>query len=195
MEARPMRLSDLYTVPSAITFGRLALAVGMPFWVGGPWILPAYLLAIATDILDGVVARRLGRSTRAGAAFDGWVDKILHVNLGWALAVADQIPDWYVAAWCAREIIQAPLVFVLIHRFRTAKSSPNATSVIGRATAVSLFVAVVLALLHRDALLPTVLAGVLGSASGLHYAVRHLRPLPAPAPPAPGYREGARLSA
>src|SRR5687768_3388979 len=102
---RPMHIRDLWTLPSALTLLRLGLAASMPFCVGGPWLGPAYALAIATDVLDGILARATGTATRAGAAFDGWTDKILHVNLGWALALADVIPDWYVACWCAREVV------------------------------------------------------------------------------------------
>lgn len=185
-----MRLHDLLTLPSALTLLRLLLAAAMPFWVGGPWVLPMYLLAIATDIFDGVLARRTGTATRAGAAFDGWVDKVLHVNLGWALAVADVIPDWFLLAWCARELVQGPLVPVLVHRFRTAKAPEPRTSFLGRATAVLLFGSVVLVLVGRDATALTLLTGAAGLAAGLQYAwfflhdfrMKEKRPVPATPP-------------
>jgi CDP-diacylglycerol--glycerol-3-phosphate 3-phosphatidyltransferase len=160
----------------------------MPLWLGGPWLLPLYVLAVLTDVVDGAVARRTGTATRAGAAFDAWVDKILHVNLGWALAVADLIPDVWLLAWFARELIQAPLVFVLIHRFRTAKAPPPETSLLGRATAVSLFLAVVVTLAGADATLPTAATGVLGLSAGIQYALRYLpnRPESVERPTLPG---------
>lgn len=174
-----MHLKDLWTLPSALTLVRLVLAVGMPFWLGGPWVLPLYVLAVLTDVVDGMLARRTGTATRAGAAFDAWVDKILHVNLAWAMAVADLIPDVWLLAWFARELIQAPLVFVLVHRFRTAKAPPPRTSVLGRVTAVTLFGSVVLALAGLDATLPTLVTGILGFTAGIQYAWRYLPERPA----------------
>lgn len=169
-----MRFRDLYTAASAITVARLGLAIAAPWWAPTSWAVWVYLLALATDVLDGEVARRTGTCTRAGAAFDGWVDKILHVNLGWSLAVADRIPDVWMLAWCAREILQAPMVFLLVHRFRTAEAPPPRTSVWGRLTAVALAVAVVSVLVGADALVPTVVAGVAGTASGVWYGARYL---------------------
>lgn len=125
-------------------------------------------------MVDGEIARRTGTATRAGAMYDGWVDKILHVNLGWSLAVADRIPDVWMLAWCAREILQAPMVFLFAHRFRTAQGPPPQTTPLGRATAFSLFASAALVLLGRDAAFPTLLTGVLGTAAALHYGWRYV---------------------
>src|SRR5262245_51591078 len=93
-----VHLRDIWNPAGALTLSRLAIAAGMPFLLPTPWALPAYLLAIATDVVDGMVARRMGTASASGAALDGWIDKILHVNLGWSLAVADRIPDWWMLA-------------------------------------------------------------------------------------------------
>ncbi len=164
-----MRLQDLATAAGGITLFRLVLAAGAPWWATGPLALLVYLIAIGSDVLDGEVARRTGTATRAGAAFDAWVDKALHVNLGWTLAVRDLVPDWFMLAWCARELLQGPFVPFLVHRFRTAKTPPPATSGWGRATAVALFASMVVVLLGYDGTVPTVLTGVLGTIAGVHY--------------------------
>jgi len=132
------------------------------------------------------VARRMGCATRSGAAFDAWVDKTLHVNLAWALAVADRIPDWYVAAWCARELIQGPSVVFLMHRFRTATAPPPRTSLLGRATAVTLSASVLAVLLGYDALYLTIVTGVLGTLAGLHYMTIYVPKKPLRLPGSPG---------
>lgn len=164
-----MRLQDLVTAAGGITLFRLVLAGAAPWWATSRLALLVYLIAIASDVLDGEVARRTGTSTRAGATFDAWVDKALHVNLGWTLAVRDVIPDWFMLAWCAREILQGPFVPILVHRFRTGKAPVPRTSPWGRATAVALFLSVGVTLLGRDATVLTVLTGILGTIAGIRY--------------------------
>lgn len=170
----PMRLADLWTVPSAITAVRFVFAATVPWWFEHPAALAIYVTACVSDMLDGEVARRTGTCTRAGAVLDAWVDKALHVNLGWSLALADRIPDAWMLAWCAREILQAPMVFVCAYRFRTATSVPPATTLWGRATAVSLFAAVCATLLGFDATFATVVTGVCGVVAGIDYGWRYL---------------------
>lgn len=170
-----MRFGDLANAAGFVTLLRLPLAVAMPFLVDGPWVLPAYLFALATDVADGWIARRTGTASAAGAALDGWLDKVLHVNLAWSLAVRDVVPDHWMALWFSRELIQAPLVPVLVHRFRTERGPTPRTSVWGRATAILLAVSLVLAMLDLDATIPTWATGVTGTIAGLLYAARHLR--------------------
>ncbi|MFZ5478642.1 MAG: CDP-alcohol phosphatidyltransferase family protein [Myxococcota bacterium] len=169
----PMRLSDLWTLASAISGVRLVIACVLPFLVDGPWALPAYLLALATDVADGWVARRTGTGSDAGAALDGWLDKILHVNLAWALAVRDRVPDWFLLCWFAREILQLAMFPFLMHRFRVGTGPRPRTSEWGRATAIVLAVAMVAALVGLDATLLTLATGALGVVAGLDYARLH----------------------
>lgn len=169
-----MHLRQLYNVAGALTFSRLLLAAAMPFVVPTPWGLWVYLLALLTDVADGAVARRTGTASAAGAAFDGWVDKTLHVNLGWTLAVLDLMPDWWLLAWFSRELIQVAMHPILMHNFRTGQGPAPRTSLLGRVTAVLLAVSVVTVLLDGNALVSTVLTGVFGTAAGLHYGWIHL---------------------
>lgn len=171
-----MRLRDLYNLAGILTGLRLLIAAIVPFFVHGPWLFWLYVFALFTDVIDGVVARRMGHASRAGAAWDGWVDKTLHVNLAWSLCVADRIPDWWMLLWFSRELIQGPLVPVLVHRFRVADGPRPRTSLVGRATSILLAIAVLMALRGFDATTPTIGVGVLGTLAGLGYARRHLVP-------------------
>lgn len=176
-----MRLADLNNLAGFVTLLRLPLAVAAPF-LPPAWLFAAYLFGLLTDVLDGPIARRTGTTSAAGAALDGWLDKVLHVNVGWTLAVRDVVPDWFMLCWFSRELIQGPLVPVLIHRFRTQKGEAPRTSPWGRATAILLAVAFAMAMAGVDATVPTVLSGVTGTVAGLHYAVRHLRRRETPDP-------------
>lgn len=177
-----MQLRQLYNVAGALTFSRLLLAAAMPFVVPTPWGLWVYLFALLTDVVDGAVARRTGTASAAGAAFDGWVDKTLHVNLGWTLAVLDRMPDWWMLAWFSRELIQVVMHPVLMHNFRTGRGPAPRTSLLGRITAILLAVSTVTVLCDGDALVPTVLTGAFGTAAGLHYGWIHLLAHPLFAP-------------
>lgn len=150
------------------------MAGTLPYAIGTPELLPLYLFAIWTDVADGYVARRWNHATRAGAAFDAWVDKALHVNLGWAMAVADIVPDWFMLCWFSRELIQLPMHFFLMHRFRTEEAPPPRTSAWGRATAMTLALAFCVVLggwpASSAALWLTGLTGALGVVASLHYA-------------------------
>ena len=169
-----MSLRQLWNLAGALTLLRLALAAAMPFALRAGWALPVYLFALGTDVADGWTARRTGPASAAGAAFDGWVDKTLHVNLGWAMAVEDRMPDVYLLAWFAREILQVLMHPVLMHRFRRGEGPAPRTSLLGRITATSLAISVVLELVGAESLLPTVVTGVAGTAAGLHYGWIHL---------------------
>lgn len=170
-----MRVHDLWTPAGALTTVRLVFAGTLPFALSTPFVLPLYLFAVWTDVADGVVARRFGHATRAGAAYDAWVDKALHVNLGWAIALSDRVPDWYMLCWFSRELIQLPMHFFLMHRFRTANAPPPRTSAWGRATALSLALAFVGVLggwpQSAGVLVLTLLTGVLGTIASVDYGL------------------------
>ena len=168
-----MRLSDLYTLASALTLGRLAIAASLPWLEPTPWLLPAYGVALLTDVLDGMVARRTGTASEAGAVLDAWCDKILHVNLALVLVVAGRFPAMWMAALFAREILQATMILPLIHRIRLRRGPLPATSALGRVSTVLVAVVLALAILGST---PTWLVAVTGAASiaaGLQYGWIH----------------------
>lgn len=166
-----VRFADLATVASSLSLLRIALAAVLPL-LPQPWWLPVYLLAVATDVVDGMVARRTGTVSAAGATLDAWADKILHVNVAWTLVNAGVIPGWWMSAWFAREILQVPMVFALVHRWRTGVGTPR-TRLSGRLTTILLSVLTVLALVGWPSLLLTVAVLVLGLMAGIDYARLH----------------------
>jgi len=174
-----VHFADIANAASALTLLRLLLGALVPF-AGIDALAWLYGLAILTDVLDGPVARRQGTASPAGATLDAWADKVLHVNLAWTLVNADRMPAAYMLAWFSRELVQATLIPVLVHRWRTGIGQPQ-TSAWGRATAIGLFVAVCSVLLGIEARPATVLTGLLGTVAGLDYARVHLSPLLAPA--------------
>ncbi len=168
-----MRFSHLWNLAGLLTLARLVAACAMPWLEPTPWLLPVYLVALVTDVLDGWVARRTGTTSAAGAALDAWVDKILHVNLLWSLTLADRMPVMWMPALFARELIQAPMIPLLVRRFRKLEGPPPASSWVGRGATIGLAVTTVSAIVGHPS---QVLAGstaLLSIAAGFDYARVH----------------------
>jgi phosphatidylglycerophosphate synthase len=170
-----MSWRDLLSWATAITAVRALIAVIIT-WVPVPYRLPLYLFALLTDVADGTVARAMGTESRAGAILDGWVDKTLHVNLAWAMAVEDRFPDWFLLCWFSREILQAPMVPILTRRFRLAKGPSPSTNLAGRITALLLAISMTIVLSDHDATVCTLLTGACGVWSACWYGRDYFLP-------------------
>jgi CDP-diacylglycerol--glycerol-3-phosphate 3-phosphatidyltransferase len=96
------------TVPNALTAARALLVVpviGLTAIGDASAALMVFLVAAATDAVDGPLARRSGGATAMGAALDPLADKILVVGTLAALALAGIAPAWAVGPICARELV------------------------------------------------------------------------------------------
>jgi hypothetical protein len=87
-------------------------------------------------------------------------------------------------AWFAREIVQLPMIPVLLNRWRTQRCAPE-TTFLGRATTIFLAASTLAVLLRQPAIVLTVLVAVAGVAAGVDYGRIHLRPFAPPSVPAP----------
>lgn len=78
------------------------------FWVleGRPEpALALFLVAGASDALDGFLAKRYGWQTRLGGFLDGIADKLLLVGAMLSLAWIGELPVWLVAAAFIRDAV------------------------------------------------------------------------------------------
>jgi phosphatidylglycerophosphate synthase len=131
-----------------VTTGRLIIAVIFPLLLHNPRLaLGAYIAALLSDVLDGALARHTGTVSHTGALLDGWVDKILHINGAWAMALHGLMPGWWMWLWFTREIVQWLMFPVLLHDVRNGRVRTYTTSLAGRITAVLLAAAFILTLL------------------------------------------------
>jgi phosphatidylglycerophosphate synthase len=135
--------------------------------------------AMFTDILDGWTARRLGQVSHTGSVLDGWLDKVVHVNAAWTLVNAELMPNWWMACWFSRELIQGPMVIWLTGRFYRGEVGPHEATVVGKVTAWLLGVAMVAVALGLRGLgeVLTPIIGLCGAWSGFGYLWRELRDL------------------
>ena len=177
MEKTHLHFRELRNPAGALTFSRLLIAIAFPFLTHSPSLaLCAYAVAIATDMADGAVARRMGQDSHTGAVLDGWVDKILHINGAWSMSLHGYMPGWWMWLWFSREIIQWAMVMTIVGDFTNGTVRAQTTSVWGRGTAVFLFGSFVATLIGAASVAwpLTVVTGVLGTVTGLHYLRRHL---------------------
>lgn len=98
-------------LPNKLTTGRLFLAAlfvacfSIEFPGRFTAALVVFAVAAGTDLLDGVIARRMGLVTDFGKLMDPLADKILTAAAFISLAAYDAIPEWAVVAIIAREFL------------------------------------------------------------------------------------------
>jgi cardiolipin synthase len=163
----------------ALTLSRIPLAA--LFWLTYGdlwWSCGIVALAALTDAADGWVARQAqrhgARRTETGAWLDPLCDKAFVVGVLAAVVWHEQPPAAVIAMIAARELLLAPLgltyriVLVLhpmAHEFRA--------SLLGKATTVSQFLAMLALLLESRWVMPlAMLAAVLGVAATTQYVMR-----------------------
>ena len=100
------------TLPNALTVARALLVIPVIglIAIGDAGVaLAVFLVAAATDALDGPLARRRGTTTALGAALDPLADKVLVVGALAALALRGIAPMWAVLLILGRELVAVEL--------------------------------------------------------------------------------------
>jgi len=69
------------------------------------WALVLFLVAAITDVIDGVVARRMNQQTSLGAYLDPIADKLLLSSSFFILALIQSIPWWLTILVLSRDVI------------------------------------------------------------------------------------------
>jgi CDP-diacylglycerol--glycerol-3-phosphate 3-phosphatidyltransferase len=80
------------------------------------WASSLFVAAMATDQIDGWLARRRGETTALGSLLDPVADKVLVLTTLVVLVGLDVAPSWMVAAIVAREIAISGLRLAALER-------------------------------------------------------------------------------
>jgi CDP-diacylglycerol---glycerol-3-phosphate 3-phosphatidyltransferase len=80
------------------------------------WATALFLAAMATDQIDGWLARRQGRTTPLGSLLDPVADKVLVLSTLIVLIDEGIFPGWMVAAIVARELLVSGLRLAAVER-------------------------------------------------------------------------------
>ncbi|MDH3732280.1 MAG: CDP-alcohol phosphatidyltransferase family protein [Gemmatimonadota bacterium] len=103
-------------VPNALTIIRLVLAVLLPFVEHELW-WPIFLVALATEFLDGFLARVLNARSDFGRVLDPIADKAFVFSLLLILLLGDRLPLWHLVLIGLRdEIVLLGALTVWIRR-------------------------------------------------------------------------------
>jgi len=101
--------SKWLTIPNALTMSRICLAPYLGYLVlshNYPWALGLFILAGATDSLDGWIARNVpGQASVIGSYIDPVADKILISVLTFSLTMVDMIPVWLCGMIILRDVL------------------------------------------------------------------------------------------
>ncbi|MGE4168742.1 MAG: CDP-alcohol phosphatidyltransferase family protein [Candidatus Babeliales bacterium] len=120
------------TIPTILTLFRIVLAlfvVGamlMHYW---PAACILFLIAAATDMLDGSIARFCNQKTKLGACLDPIADKFLVLSVFFTLAFAQSplfhIPLWFVAIVFLKELILIGGAFIIYYKTGSLEIHPS----------------------------------------------------------------------
>jgi CDP-diacylglycerol--glycerol-3-phosphate 3-phosphatidyltransferase len=171
-----------WNLPNVITVVRILLApvfVWMMLYDAGAdgplrwWATVLFVLAIATDGVDGAIARRRGLVTELGKLLDPIADKVLIGGALISLSLLGELPWWVTVVIMVREVGITVYRFVVISHGVVAASRGGKLKTVVQAVAIS----AALAPLHTifgawipwfDGILMTV-AVVLTVVTGLEY--------------------------
>jgi len=137
-------------LPNAITVARILLApafVWMLLADGGAdgalrwWAAVLFVVAIATDGVDGAIARRRAQVTELGKLLDPIADKVLTGAALVSLSILGELPWWVTALILLRE------VGITVYRFAVIREGVIPASRGGKLKTIAQAVAITLALL------------------------------------------------
>jgi CDP-diacylglycerol--glycerol-3-phosphate 3-phosphatidyltransferase len=100
-------LTELRSLPNLISISRLALAAAFVVIDRTDFRIVLVMLALATDYLDGWIARQFGPVTRAGAFLDPFADRVF-VLVGVAVFLFDGLlSTWEYFVMISRDLMTA----------------------------------------------------------------------------------------
>lgn len=100
-----MRRNDVLTPPNLISLSRLAMAGVFLGVRDADWRLAVVLTAMASDVLDGVIARVSHTTSRIGALIDPIADRIFMLVAFIAVTVDGLISPWQLGLLMVRDVM------------------------------------------------------------------------------------------
>jgi CDP-diacylglycerol--glycerol-3-phosphate 3-phosphatidyltransferase len=111
-----MNLPDQLTVARALSVPLVVLLYAWELPNNEYWATGLFCVAMATDWLDGRIARRRGTTSSLGSLLDPIADKVLVLAVLVMLIEDGVWPGWMVAAIVARELLISGLRLAAIER-------------------------------------------------------------------------------
>jgi CDP-diacylglycerol--glycerol-3-phosphate 3-phosphatidyltransferase len=147
--ATPPQTAKLVNLPNALTVLRLAVVPVFAVLLlqdrgsddaGRYWATLVFVLAIITDLYDGMIARRTGQVTEFGKLADPIADKALSGTALVGLSVLHFLPWWVTWTILAREVGVTLLRFWVIRHGVIASSRGGKLKTVVQALAIGLYI-------------------------------------------------------
>ena len=122
-------IRQVLSVPNQLTVFRLLMLPFILIAMIYRWhdiALGLFLLAVITDVIDGIIARRLNQQTLLGAYLDPIADKLLLSSAFIVQAVIGAIPWWLTILVLSRDLIILSTVLVVMLATETRNFPPSA---------------------------------------------------------------------
>lgn len=133
-EEKRITIPTLFTILRIVATPAIVASMFLHAW---DWAFILFLIAAASDLLDGNFARFFNEKTVLGACLDPLADKILIISCFFALAIVQSplfsIPIWFVVTVLVKELILVAGVFFLYLKKGIFEITPT---VLGKTTTV-----------------------------------------------------------
>ena len=111
-----MAAADQLTVARIVATPLVVVFYEWNFHAHAYWATALFIAAMATDQVDGWLARRQGRTTPLGSLLDPIADKVLVLATMVVLVDLNIFPGWMIAAIVARELLVSGLRLAAVER-------------------------------------------------------------------------------
>ena len=131
-----MRSEDIFTIPNVLSFFRIFFVIPIFYFLSRNENLTAVgfiLIALVSDFLDGIIARRTNRITTLGKVLDPLADKINTAGGFIALSLFQDFPAWMALIIVLRDlaIIIGSIVVYKRRAIVSASNIPGKITVFG----------------------------------------------------------------
>ena len=152
-----MKLKNIPNILSVLRICLVFVFVAL-FFTGNVYpALIIFLLAGATDVLDGYLARRNNWISNLGKVLDPFADKLMQCTVLICLFVKDYIPLWFVIPFFVKEIFMLLAGAIVIKR----RSVVVVSKWYGKLTVCLFYGTVVVSVLFREFFATHTLVGIL----------------------------------
>lgn len=124
--------TGVWNLPNQLSAARIVLSVACFFAIGNAWYLAAlilFLVAVATDWLDGQIARRYGQITQLGRILDPFADKVIVCG---TFIFLGAIPGSQIAAWVAVVVTARELLVTALRGICEGQGSDFSAKWVGK---------------------------------------------------------------
>jgi phosphatidylglycerophosphate synthase len=165
------------TVPNAISLVRLIIAGTLPI-MPADWRLPALAGGAASDLIDGLIAKRMNVRTITGQILDPVADKALVLSALLTLLLSGEIEWWELLLVLSRDVVVLIAAFTALLRRDWRAFSRMRPSIMGKIATVFIYTWLVSSMIHwaEPIRAPAFFVSVMCSGvTAVEYLARYLR--------------------